>query len=321
MNNINFSVVIPLYNKIKYIKETIDSVLKQTLPADEIIVVNDGCTDGGDKLVRQTFPYIKMIEQPNTGVAAARNLGLKESKNEWVALLDADDLWSKNHLLELSGIILEHSDARLVSSSWIEATSPEINLDENENLLSNRRIVDFFAASTERDVVCSSAVALHRETALKLGGFRHYKTGEDSDLWARLALHYPVAISDKVTAVYRRVPNSTMAIFGTVRQFREKKNDYPKGYEDLEKELKVISDAITSGEHKVSTKILKKYLDALLFRKARQLLVRGDTKRVRAYLSLVRNKRIMKYRVLMTLTVLPDYVVWTMFKIRRIIKK
>jgi len=89
-----FSVVIPLYNKERSVKNTIESVLNQTFQDFEVIVVNDGSTDNSLEVVKSfNDERIRIINQKNSGVSSARNRGIKEAKYEWIAFLDADDLW------------------------------------------------------------------------------------------------------------------------------------------------------------------------------------------------------------------------------------
>jgi len=90
------SVVIPLYNKSSYVQGALVSALFQTVPVDEIIVVDDGSTDDSAAMVETMGdPRIRLIRQDNQGVSAARNAGLKASRGEWIAFLDADDTWKK----------------------------------------------------------------------------------------------------------------------------------------------------------------------------------------------------------------------------------
>jgi glycosyltransferase involved in cell wall biosynthesis len=87
------SVVIPVFNAARYIAQAIDSVLNQTLPPDEIVVVDDGSTDATADEVRRYQPRVAYFSQSNQGPGAARNLGMRESKGDLIAFLDADDLW------------------------------------------------------------------------------------------------------------------------------------------------------------------------------------------------------------------------------------
>lgn len=98
------SIIIPVYNKEKYIKDTIESVLNQTYSNFELILVNDGSTDLSTKIIERyedEYPQIKVIHQRNEGVASARNNGIKHSNGIFICFLDADDLLDKNFLLKM----------------------------------------------------------------------------------------------------------------------------------------------------------------------------------------------------------------------------
>ena len=88
-----FSVVIPTYNRLPLLKEALDSVWRQTLTNYEVIVVDDGSTDGTARFARSMGQSIKLLEQTNRGPGAARNLGLEHARGQYVAFLDSDDLW------------------------------------------------------------------------------------------------------------------------------------------------------------------------------------------------------------------------------------
>jgi GT2 family glycosyltransferase len=92
------SVVIPCYNGARFLRETLASVTRQTYPADEVIVVDDGSTDGSAAIAEAFGPPVCVVRQPNQGESAARNRGIALARGEWVALLDADDLWEPTKL-------------------------------------------------------------------------------------------------------------------------------------------------------------------------------------------------------------------------------
>lgn len=92
------SVVIPCYNCAHYLPEALDSVLKQTYPPLEIIVVDDGSTDNSGQIAASYGPPVRVVRQPNQGQSVARNRGVDEAKGEWIAFLDADDLWEPDKL-------------------------------------------------------------------------------------------------------------------------------------------------------------------------------------------------------------------------------
>lgn len=114
-----FSVVIPLYNKEKYILDCIQSVLNQTLPPSEIIIVNDGSTDASYEIVKSIdSPLIKVIDQENQGPSASRNLGFKLANEELVAFLDADDQWHPEFLEKIYKMVREFDNASIFGSSY-----------------------------------------------------------------------------------------------------------------------------------------------------------------------------------------------------------
>jgi hypothetical protein len=114
------SVVVPLYNKARFVQRSIDSILAQQFTDFEIIVVNDGSSDGGEKIAEAiTDPRLRLISQPNAGPGAARNRGLAEAHGEYVAFLDADDEWLSNYLTVAVGA-LDASGAACASCGHTE---------------------------------------------------------------------------------------------------------------------------------------------------------------------------------------------------------
>lgn len=95
---IMISVIIPLYNKAHTIVNTLNTVLNQTYHDFEVVIVNDGSTDNGVEVIKQNFNdlRIRIINQKNAGVSAARNRGIQESRGKWISFLDADDEWMPN---------------------------------------------------------------------------------------------------------------------------------------------------------------------------------------------------------------------------------
>lgn len=92
------SVVIPSYNCAQFLRETVETVLGQTHPPIEIIIVDDGSTDGSLDIAREFGNPVRIVTQPNSGVSVARNRGIDEAKGEWIAFVDADDLWEPTKL-------------------------------------------------------------------------------------------------------------------------------------------------------------------------------------------------------------------------------
>lgn len=197
------SVVIPLYNKQESIINTIESVLNQTFQKFEIIVVDDGSTDESATKVRNIQdPRIRLISQNNQGVSAARNKGIKEAKYEWIAFLDGDDLWKKNHLEEITKMMNIYPDDKVFVTSF--EYSDNRNLFKNERKNSIYRIETYFKEAVKEILIWTSIIVINKHCFNEAGLFKEYlKRGEDVDLWARLAKRFGIIKSSKVTATYR----------------------------------------------------------------------------------------------------------------------
>ncbi|MBR1644412.1 MAG: glycosyltransferase family 2 protein [Bacteroidales bacterium] len=199
------SVVIPLYNKVDTIVRALQSVASQTFTDYELIVVDDGSTDGGTEVVLQWSKThgqsLRLLRQENRGVAAARNHGVREARGTWVALLDADDEWRPDFLSAVARLIQQYPTSVLCATSYLRKTTEEpaqratlrgLPFESDEGSLD-----DYFSVSLQSEPpVCSSAVALRREVLLSVGGFPEGITqGEDLLTWARMALQGPFAYS------------------------------------------------------------------------------------------------------------------------------
>lgn len=203
---IQFSVVVPLYNKRPYIRRAVDSVLAQTVKNFELIVVDDGSTDGSaDEIVNIDDPRLRIIQQKNDGVGSARNTGMKMARAPWIALMDADDAWLPDHLTELGKIADLFPGAGLISTAYMEVTAgrePNLLVSQFPNKL--REVDYFFEASKKIGFISTTSAAVKRQVFGEVGGFTAEKIGEDLEYWARVALSYPVAVSEKVTCFYYR---------------------------------------------------------------------------------------------------------------------
>ena len=194
------TVVIPLYNKAQTIERALRSVQEQILQPDEVIVVNDGSTDGGSDIVsQQNLQYLRLVQQTNQGVASARNHGIAEAQGEWIALLDADDEWKPEFLLSMQQLHHSYPDCNLLASAY-----DRIDLQGNQRTAHIRglnssaptlRMDHYFdVAAHSEPPICSSAVMMKRETILSVGGFpEHIAQGEDLLTWAKIALITAVA--------------------------------------------------------------------------------------------------------------------------------
>lgn len=113
------SIVIPLYNKERYIERAIRSILNQTFRQFEIVVINDGSTDNSTTVVEQIADErIRLINQPNGGVSAARNRGIEEARYDFIAFLDGDDEWKENHLEVIASMIKKYPSCGVFATSY-----------------------------------------------------------------------------------------------------------------------------------------------------------------------------------------------------------
>lgn len=117
------SVIIPLYNKAHTIVNTLNTVLNQTYNNFEVIIVNDGSTDNGVEVIRKNFndSRIRIINQCNAGVSAARNKGVDESKGDWVSFLDGDDEWHPDYLSIISTVITQYPEVGMICTGGLYA--------------------------------------------------------------------------------------------------------------------------------------------------------------------------------------------------------
>ena len=128
------SVIIPVYNCKLYLREALESVLSQTYSPIEIIVVDDGSTDGSVGVARSFGKLVRYIGQPNGGIGAARNRGVEMAKGHFLAFLDADDLWMMDKLELQMTILSDQTDLDMVFGRVIQFVSPELSDDERNKL-------------------------------------------------------------------------------------------------------------------------------------------------------------------------------------------
>ena len=242
-----FSVVISLYNKEKYIENTLKSVLNQTFGDYEIIIVNDGSMDKSEEIVQQFDDNrIKFFSKINEGVSVARNFGIEKVGANYIAFLDGDDLWFPTHLATLYQMILDFPDAGIYASRYqLIFKNSRIYMPEFKNIPLNYRgiVADYFESSLHYAVATSSSVVVPKTIFKNVGYFdTTISAGEDNDMWIRIALHYPVTISDTITASYVHfVENSlskTVILKKQLKDFSfykqdELKNQSLKKYLDL----------------------------------------------------------------------------------------
>lgn len=215
-----FTVVIPCYNAKRWISATLKSVLAQTWPDLEIIVVDDGSSDGSADLVRSQFPSVTLIKQVNRGVAAARNKGIANATGDWIAFIDADDIWLPGKLEAQWRLLSTQLNARMAYTAWYvwQCTEPEPTNGFIEKLELEKSGEPsrwsgpsgwIYPELLEDCCVWTSTVIAHRSLLDEIGVFdEKLPIGEDYDLWLRASRVTPILHVPAPLALYRMHPNS-----------------------------------------------------------------------------------------------------------------
>jgi len=241
-----FSVVISLYNKENYIENTLKSVLNQTFDDYEIIIVNDGSTDKSEEIVLKFDDQrIKYFSKTNEGVSVARNFGIEKARSNYIAFLDADDLWKPNHLSTLMHLIQDYPDAGIYASRYqLIFKNQSVYVPHFKNVDSDYSgvVADYFESSLHYSIATASSVAVSKTIFKNVGLFdTSISAGEDTDMWIRIALKHPVVISKSITAAYVHFTENSLSKT-TI----------------LQKKIKAFS---FYKEDELRNKSLKKYLD------------------------------------------------------------
>lgn len=210
------TVVLPLYNQAQYVSEALTSVLSQTCQDTEIIVIDDGSSDGGAQVVKaMTDTRVKLVRQANHGVSVARNRGIEMATSDYIAFLDADDYWHPRFLQCCLSFLQEYPWVSTVYTNVTDGHTgrPRIAASECPEGI----VPDYFVSvlRCHRHLGIPSSVVAKRETLLKAGGFpAGVKYNEDHDLWMRLAWVGKVGFLSEPLGFYRDNPSGAMASLG-----------------------------------------------------------------------------------------------------------
>jgi glycosyltransferase involved in cell wall biosynthesis len=246
--SIFLSVVIPLFNKEKFIEQTLRSVLNQTFQDFEVIIVNDGSTDNSREIVKNFLDTrIIIVDQENLGLSAARNTGIEKAKFDFIAFLDADDLWKEDYLETMANMIHLNNSFKVFASK-VDLLTPRKKADLspvsfNENRM---QLIDCYFDHS-KNIFSPSSLIINANVFEKIGGFNgEVNYGEDEDFFIRCFSSYSL--------VY----------------YNEQKVYYRKGYENQltspNSGFKRIIPDYLSYLNKSNEKILKPYLDFIHFK-------------------------------------------------------
>ena len=207
MNSVpSFSVVIPAYNAQRFLPLTLESIFRQTVQDYEIVVVNDGSTDGTLEMLQGiSDPRLRVITRENGGECVARNHGLREARGKYIAFLDSDDVWLPNHLEQALGFLEAHPDIAWFSSTMktVEDIAPE-DIQPADCSRERLRAVNWYLEGAAKTL--PSSVTVRRE---EIQRYPHlfaegYKMFGDNIGWCQLAKRHPmVGLSDTPTVLYR----------------------------------------------------------------------------------------------------------------------
>ena len=197
------SVIIPAYNAMTYLPQTVESVLKQTFTDFEIIIVNDGSSDEIEQWVDTiTDNRVKLVSQKNQGTAAARNTGIADAKGEYIAFLDSDDLWEASNLEKQVHCLDKNPDVGLVYV-WVKS------IDAKGNYLGQIYGNDpegyVWEKLLQENIIRSGSAAMVRRVCFEKSGVfdQNIKLAEDWEMWIRIARNYSFAVIKEPLVSYR----------------------------------------------------------------------------------------------------------------------
>ncbi|MFH0957590.1 MAG: glycosyltransferase [Pseudomonadota bacterium] len=181
------SVVIPTYNRVELLKQTLESVRRQTFSDYEIIVVNDGSTDGTAEWLRSQHDIIS-VDQPNSGIAASRNKGVSVGRGQWMAFLDHDDLWDQDKLQIQVGFIKSNHEIAMVAARHVRIGSRARRCKANKWIKG-----DLFSQVYSESFIHTSSVMIRKDALIKIGGFpTKYRFADEFDVWLKISKDFPI---------------------------------------------------------------------------------------------------------------------------------
>lgn len=299
---VRFSIIIPLYNKERDIQATLQSVLAQSHPDFEIVLVDDGSKDDGvAKAKGIDDARIKIFQKENEGVAIARNYGVAQANNELIAFLDADDYWHPTHLEDLNTLIEKFPQSKWFATAYEKKFNDKLVVPYDGPIMKNTSayvsVANYFENCLIDSISWTSAMCFKKSFFNSLNGFDARIThgaGEDTDLWIRAALAEPLAFCTKISATYNLEGSNRISLTPTKKRAFMDPDNFEK---DAQKDLH-----------------LKTYLDLNRYSFALQHKLAGDTDSFRKFLKNLDPKNISrKQRILLKL---PNFILKILLKIQ-----
>ena len=190
MSNDQITVVVTTFNRKQWVERAVRSVLGQTHPADELIVVDDGSTDGTQESIQKYFPQVKYIRQENSGISMARNVGIENASGTWIGFLDSDDTWLPKKMARQIQALQDNPVYRICHTNeiWIRRGKRV-----NPKRVHQKFGGDIFEKCLPLCLISPSSVLIHREVFDRVGLFDpELPVCEDYDFWLRMCLYYTV---------------------------------------------------------------------------------------------------------------------------------
>jgi len=265
-NQLTISVVIPAYNSAAHVSRAIDSVLAQTRPADEIIVVDDGSTDATADVIRAYGPKVRLITQPNGGVSAARNAGINAASGDWIAFLDADDEWLTNKIERQAELLKRNPQLMWTTGNYYECLSDPQRRAEHTppshcaRLLKGKELFESYFQA----VHCylwghTNCMLINKKIFSEVGVFqRELPVAEDIDLWLRIAYRYPsVGFSCEPLAIYH---------LSTENSLMKKQRDVAIYADFMDRHLKLAKqEGVLKNFYPAAGAIMRLWIRGMLF--------------------------------------------------------
>lgn len=257
-----FTVILPLYNKEKYIENAIKSILNQTFTDFELLIINDCSTDKSVEIASKFLSEkVQLIShKKNIGLAATRNTGIKKATSNYVTFLDADDLWKPHFLEKIFHLIQNFPEARIFATNYEEIWDQVIKKPQNgsESLpIDFTGYINFFKMNLKQGIYNHGSVCLHKEVYEKVGFYNeNIQLSQDLDFNIRANSHYKLAYDNSIQMSYFMQTDNQLTrssiVNKTIPDF-DKYEDWTKTNPDLKKYL--------DFERYVLGKRLKKYND------------------------------------------------------------
>ena len=253
------SVIIPAYNSERYIADAVKSVLAQSYQPAEVIVVDDGSSDGTARVVQGLGNSIRSLHQANRGEPAARNLGLRNAQGEYVAFLDADDLWRPDKLKLQMDYFAAHPNCAVVYTDMSTfddhgVVDPSVKVRFNITFPTGNIFVPLFRET----LFGSGSVVFRKHCVDKVGYFdEQFLIGCDYEMWLRMSRHFEFGVVDQPLLMYRQHPQMSTRGLG-----RALWNGVPWEVAALAKTLRSYPEAVQElGQAAVNRRIAKVYAD------------------------------------------------------------